>query len=102
MKRRLLAGSAALLLGGGTVLAVFCYNTWSWCCGRCTFGTFLTLGPFGTALLGLIVLAALLLIFLKFSRRQRLAACRCRCGAPLASDWLFCPLCGDSVGKTHP
>lgn len=94
MKRRLLAGSAALFLVGGTFLAVFCYNTWSWCCGRCTAGTFLTFGPFGLALLALNLLAVLLLVGLKLHRRLSLTRCRCRCGAVLAAGWLYCPDCG--------
>jgi hypothetical protein len=70
MKRRLLNGSTALLLVGGTVLAVFCYNTWSLCCGRCTAATFLTPGPFGLVLLALNLLAVFLLIGLKLHRRS--------------------------------
>jgi hypothetical protein len=94
MKRRLLTGSAALLLTGGTVLAVFFYNTWSLCCGRCTASTFLTPGPFGLALLALNLLAVFLLVGLKLHRRLSLARCRCRCGTTLASGWLYCPDCG--------
>jgi hypothetical protein len=97
MKRRLLTGSAALLLVGGTILAVFCYNTWSLCCGRCTAATFLTPGPFGLALLALNLLAVVLLAGLKLHRRLSLARFRCRCGATLVSGWLFCPDCGSAV-----
>jgi len=97
MKLRLLTGSAALLLTGGTVLAVFFYNTWSLCCGRCTVSTFLTPGPFGLALLALNLLAVFLLIGLKLRRRLSLARCRCRCGTTLVSGWLFCPDCGSAV-----
>lgn len=93
MLRRLLAGSAALLPVGATLAAVFCYNFWSWCCGRCTAATFLNVGPFGLVLLGLNLLAACLLLLL---RRRRLARRRgqCRCGTPLSPEWAFCPVCG--------
>jgi hypothetical protein len=97
MKRRFLSGSAALLLAGGTVLAVFFYNAWSFCCGRCTAATFLTLGPFGLALLALNLLAVFILVGLMLHRRLTLARCRCRCGITLASGWLFCPDCGCAV-----
>jgi hypothetical protein len=97
MKRHFLTGSAALLLVAGTVLAVFCYNTWSLCCGRCTAATFLTPGPFGLALLALNLLAVFLLVGLKLHRRLSLARCRCRCGTTLTSGWLFCPDCGCEV-----
>jgi len=100
MKRRLLAGSAALLLAGGTLLAVLCYNTWSWCCGRCTAATFLTPGPFGLALLALNVLAVFLLVGLKLQRCLSLRRSRCRCGADLAAEWSFCPECGGAAAPS--
>ena len=99
MKRHLLAGSAALFLAGGTFLAVLFYNTWSWCCGRCTAATFLTFGPFGLALLGLNLLALLLLLGLKLHRRLSLARCRCHCGVALAAEWPYCPGCGRAVNS---
>lgn len=92
MKRRAAAGSA--LLTGGTLLAVFLYNCWSFCCGRCTARTLLTPGPYGIALFALTALAALTLLALKARRLARRAAARCRCGAVLAGDWRFCPRCG--------
>jgi len=94
MRRRILAGSAVLLLGAA-VMSVFCYNTWSLCCGRCTATTFLTLGPFGRGLLVLNLLAALLLLFLK--RRRRGLPRRCRCGVAAATAWTFCPDCGRAL-----
>jgi len=97
MMRRLLTGSAALLLGGGAILAVFFYNTWSLCCGRCTAATFLTVGPFGTLLLALNLLAALFLFGLKLHRRQAPSGKPCRCGTSLNKEWSFCPGCGSSV-----
>jgi len=100
MKRRILTGSAALLIVGATALTVFVYNTWSYCCGRCTVGTFLTLGPFELALLALNALAAVLLLALRVRRRTRRSRDRCRCGVPVAGDWAFCPACGEAA-PTH-
>jgi hypothetical protein len=100
MKRRILTGSAALLLIGVTVLSVFCYNYWSYCCGRCTARTFLVLGPFGLTLLGLDVLAAMVLVVLKIRRRLRPAEIRCRCGTTFDPEWAFCPDCGESCPGT--
>lgn len=100
MKRHILTGSAALLLIGGTLLAVLGYNYWSYCCGRCTASTFLTLGPFGLALLGLNAVAAVALVVLKLRRRLRLSGTRCRCGTVLAEGWGFCPGCGVPGGGT--
>jgi hypothetical protein len=99
MKRRFLSGSAALLLVGGTFLAVFCYNTWSLCCGRCTAATFLTFSPFGLVLLALNLLAVCLLVSLKLHRRRSLARCRCRCGTTLPADWLYCSSCGRAANS---
>jgi hypothetical protein len=97
VKRRILTGSAALLIIGMTLLAVFGYNYWSYCCGRCTVGTFLTLGPFGLALLALNALAAAVLVALRIRRRMRHSRTRCRCGATLADGWGFCPDCGEAA-----
>jgi len=94
MRRRVLAGSAVLLLGT-TVMAVFCYNTWSLCCGRCTATTLLTLGPFGRGLLFFNLCVALLLLVLE--RRGRGQHRRCRCGAVAASAWAYCPACGSAL-----
>jgi hypothetical protein len=99
MKQRLLAGSAAMLLAGGALLAVFFYNAWSWCCGRCTATTFLTLGPFGLTLLGLNLLAVFLLVGLKLHRRHALSRAHCRCGTILTAQWLYCPGCGRAANS---
>lgn len=93
MTRRWLAGSAALLLCG-SFFAVFCYNTWSLCCGRCTAATFLNPGPFGLLLLALNLLAFVILVALKLRRRRFLSRQRCLCGAPLGPQWSYCPVCG--------
>lgn len=100
MKRRILTGSTALLLIGLTVLSVFCYNYWSYCCGRCTASTFLTLGPFGLTLLGLDVLAGAVLSILKI-RRLKLPETRCRCGTNFSAGWSFCPDCGKPCPEKH-
>jgi hypothetical protein len=99
MKQRHLAGSAALFLAGGTILTVLFYNTWSWCCGRCTAATFLNPGPFGLALLALNLLAIILLLGLKLHRSLSLSRRRCRCGATLTAEWLYCPGCGRAVNS---
>lgn len=101
MKRRILTGSAALLIIGTTVLIVFGYNFWSYCCGRCTASTFLNPGPFGLALLALNALAAAVLVALRFHRRMRHSRVRCRCGTNLAEGWFFCPDCGEAASPTH-
>lgn len=94
MRRPLLARSAALILLAGSFFAVFSYNTWSWCCGRCTTATFLNPGPFGLALLALNLLAVLYLLALKLQHRHALSRRRCRCGITLNTDWRYCPGCG--------
>lgn len=94
MTRRLLAGSAALMLLGGSFFAVFCYNTWSLCCGRCTAATFMNPGPFGLVLLALNLLAVFFLLALKLRHRFSLARRRCHCGATLVTTWRYCPCCG--------
>jgi len=94
MKKSLLAGSAALILLAGSFIAVFCYNTWSLCWGRCTAATFLNPGPFGLALLVLNLLAVFLLLALKLQRRLSGSRRGCRCGATLATEWRYCTGCG--------
>lgn len=82
------------LLVVATLLAVLGYNYWSWCCGRCTAATFLTLGPFGGILVVLVVLGAVTFLVLRARRLARAARARCRCGTILAAGWRFCPRCG--------
>lgn len=94
MKKSLLAGSAALMLLAGSFFAVFCYNTWSLCCGRCTAATFMNPGPFGLALLALNIIAVFLLFALRLHRRRQYSRCQCRCGVTLTTEWRYCPGCG--------
>ncbi len=94
--RRRVFGTAALLLGLAVFVAVLGYNLWSYCCGRCSAQTFVTLGPFGLGLLGVALVAGLLLAVLKVRRQGRMAQLRCRCGTWLVPEWLFCPDCGAS------
>jgi hypothetical protein len=96
MRTRLFTGTAAALLVAGTLLTVFCYNYWSYCCGRCTLGTFVTLGSFGVLFLGLTLVAALILAALRHRRRRPLDRSCCPCGSALATDWDYCPTCGAS------
>lgn len=100
MKRSLLSPPAAFVLVLGTALAVLIYNAWSYCCGRCTPQTFLTLGPTGFALGGANLLALAALAVLRRRRRIDARRHRCRCGASLLCGWLFCPDCGEAV--RHP
>ncbi|ALC16073.1 hypothetical protein DSOUD_1292 [Desulfuromonas soudanensis] len=92
MRKGLFTGPPPALLIAGTLLSVICYNYWSYCCGRCTLGTFVTLGPFGLLLLGLTLVGALVLLVLRHRRRPGRPGCTC--GSALASDWKFCPTCG--------
>jgi len=98
VKGRFLAGTAVVILIGSALLLVLCYNTWSYCCGRCTLGTFLTLGPFSALLLALILVAALVLAVLR-RRRRLLGRDRCACGAALDRLWRWCPACGARRGE---
>lgn len=87
-------GTALVLIAGAVGLAVFAYNVWSYSCGYCTGQTFLTLGPAGYALLGLIAAALLTLITLRIRRRIFASHHRCQCGYFLEHPWKFCPDCG--------
>ena len=83
-----------LILTGVMTAAVFAYNTWSYCCGRCSAGTFMTLGPVGMGLLGANLLAFAVLVWLRLRRRGSPPHDLCSCGTILAADWHFCPDCG--------
>ncbi|BCR05504.1 hypothetical protein DESUT3_25730 [Desulfuromonas versatilis] len=96
MKRGLVFGAAALATGLGAAGTVFCYNLWSFCCGRCTTSTLMTLGPFGTGLIGLSLAAGGLLLALKLRTRRRISRLRCGCGVLLVPEWRYCPDCGCS------
>lgn len=93
MRKGHFPGTAAALLSVITLLSVICYNYWSYCCGRCTLGTFFTLGPFGALLLGLALVGALVLAVLRHRRRPP-GRRGCPCGSALGTDWKFCPACG--------
>ncbi|MEJ2699723.1 MAG: hypothetical protein P8Z70_08705 [Desulfuromonadales bacterium] len=94
MRRNLTRLAVILGWGAGVFLAVFGYNLWSYCCGRCTFRTLLTPGLPGYGLLALIAAAAATLAVLKVRRRRTAAHFRCGCGLGLKEGWLFCPGCG--------
>jgi hypothetical protein len=98
MSRTLWTGSVTALLVGSSA-AIFAYNLWSYCCGRCTARAFLTIGVPGGILMGLTVAAALLLVFLKARRRTDLARLQCSCGIRLGNTWSFCPQCGVSIAS---
>lgn len=94
MRNSLGTGAVLLLLAGGAALAVLGYNTWSYCGGRCSMQTFLNPGPAGFGLLGLIFLASLCLVALRWRRRQTERRWRCHCGQQLSREWLYCSGCG--------
>jgi len=96
MRKGHFPGTAAALLSVIILLSVICYNYWSYCCGRCTLGTFFTLGPFGALLLGVTLVGALVLAVLRHRRRPH-GRRGCPCGSALATDWKFCPACGAQV-----
>lgn len=83
-----------ILLGTGIILTVFYYNVWSYCCGRCSGQTLLSLGIPGYTLLGLIAAALALWGGLKIHRSRRMGLILCNCGAMLQENWRFCPDCG--------
>ncbi len=89
--------SALAVLGFIGAAGVLIYNTWSYCCGRCNLGTFFTIGPAGSALLAGIAVTALTYAMLRVRRLRREARRRCACGAIAASDWRFCPHCGETT-----
>jgi hypothetical protein len=97
MNRSFWTGSITAVLVGSSIAVIFAYNLWSYCCGRCTARAFLTIGVPGGILMALAGGAALLLVFLKASRRTALARLQCSCGARLGSAWVFCPQCGASI-----
>jgi hypothetical protein len=96
MKRKRLSGVAKeiLILFGAMTVAVFAYNTWAYCCGRCSMGTFMTIGPTGMGLLGANLVAFAVLVFLRLRRRRASSGRACSCGTSLGGDWHFCPDCG--------
>lgn len=97
MNGNLLAKGKSLTLFAGAVgVVVVGYNVWSYCCGHCTIQTFCTLGPAGYVLLGLIAVAALSLIVLKYRKSTFASQHRCHCGTQLENQWKFCPDCGDN------
>jgi hypothetical protein len=96
MNRNFWTSSISALLIGFTIAAIFAYNLWSYCCGRCTARAFLTIGIHAGLLIGLTGGAALILFFLRSRRRSALARSHCLCGSRLSSVWSFCPACGRS------
>ncbi|MFA5517105.1 MAG: hypothetical protein WDA20_12535 [Desulfuromonadales bacterium] len=83
-----------IFLGASAALAILIYNTWSFCCGRCSAASFLNPGPAGFLLLGLTFLFALALLLLRRRRRRTEAKRHCRCGQPLGRMWHYCTRCG--------
>lgn len=99
MKRLFRSAPTLLLLGGAAAVAVFAYNAWSFCCGRCSAATFLNPGPPGFILLGANFLAILAFIAVRRHRREAERYRHCGCGALLRSHWLYCPDCGSPIGR---
>jgi len=75
-------------------LTVFAYNYQGYCRGRCTLQGFGLFGPFERSMLLLFPFLLLLIGILKVRQCRRHAASRCSCGAGLAEDWRYCPVCG--------
>ncbi len=98
MKRCLLTSTGALV-GAAITVGVFIYNYWMYCCGRCTVGTLLTIGPFGLLLLGFTLAGGILLAALKYFRNRSYAMNTCACGIHPSRSWRYCPFCG---AKCHP
>lgn len=84
-----------LLLTAALAVSVVLYNTWSYCCGRCTRQAFFTLGPAGAFLLSLNAAMAAVLLVLHWRNRRRRRHQACACGRLRAPDWAFCPHCGE-------
>lgn len=97
MNRIFWTGSITALLVGSSIAAIFAYNLWSYCCGRCTARAFFTVGPPGAILMGLAGVAGLLLVCLKASRRTALDRLQCSCGQHLGRGWRCCPQCGTVI-----
>lgn len=96
MRRRLLFGAATLALLAAVLFSVFCYNTWSYCCGRCTLADFFDPSPLGLLLFGLNLTALLVLLRLRRRPRSQERCCP-RCATQADPSWLFCPSCGTSL-----
>jgi len=88
-----------LLLIALTGLSLFAYNYWSYSCGRCNAESLLTLSFPAEILIGINLLAFSGLIWVRARKHHRPDSCRCHCGAALAEDWHFCPLCGSACSE---
>ncbi len=95
MKRFFFSAPAGLTLVALTFAAVVVYNSWSYCCGRCSLEDFLIPSPGGLALMAANGGALIALVILR--RRPARGWRHCQCGASLNGQWSFCPDCGHPV-----
>jgi len=96
MKRGLrpfMAWPTGLVVGALLMIGIG-YNTWSYCCGRCSIRTFCQLGEAGWSLVGITALAGVVWLALGWVNRRRERRLNCPCGRNLIAAWHFCPDCG--------
>ncbi|HKK00919.1 MAG TPA: hypothetical protein VJ955_02020 [Desulfuromonadales bacterium] len=100
MKRNL--GRLAVLVAWGTAigLTVLDYNLWFYSCQGCSSIALSETDIPEYGFLGLTVVAALILVFLKWRRKVALDRRRCDCDALLDPNWGYCPVCGSFRQKT--
>ncbi|TYO98254.1 hypothetical protein EDC39_10749 [Geothermobacter ehrlichii] len=97
MRIRRLFGRETCWLGFwllAAALSVLAYNTWSVCCGACSYQDLITPGPAGWILLAANLVAGLVLVILVRVNHVKFLEESCRCGQRLQKRWSFCPRCG--------
>ncbi len=92
MKKR----HALLLFLSITGLGLFCYNYWSYSCGRCNAESLWAISFPAGVLIGINLLALATVFFIKIRQQKCMDPLLCGCGARLHLDWQFCPDCGQA------